>query len=238
MPIDRNPLARSAQQRAERALSEGYESMKGEVLRVVGARLRRSGLHFDELDLGAFYNAAWATLCERLSNGASIEQPGGYLVEVAYRRGIDEARQTRPGKRAVPDVIEQIGVDTDLPATLDDEAWIRSFQEAIDEVLSDRERGLIALCLFDGFTRPQAAELLGESHKRVERIMDGAWVKLRPLLRLIENDEWCARYSPRLPAVALRILDEQGERYRATHAHLARCTACRAELRRLQGVAV
>jgi DNA-directed RNA polymerase specialized sigma24 family protein len=230
--------ARCNRQRADRALSEDYASMKGEVIRAVRGWLQRSGLHFDQLDLEAFYNAAWASLCEKMSDGASIEQPGGYLVTVAYRRGIDEARVTRPGKRAVPDVIENIGVDVDLPATLDRRTLISSFQEAMGEVLTGEQRALFGLCLFDGFTRPQAAMLLGESHERVERVMDDARARLRPLLCSIKNDEWCARYSSRLRALARGMLAEQGERYRTTLAHLDRCPACRAELRGLQGAVV
>jgi DNA-directed RNA polymerase specialized sigma24 family protein len=194
-------------------------------------------LWFDELDVGAFYNSAWASLHEALSEGVSIDRPVGYLIVLTYRRGIDEARKAKPGKRATPDVIEKIGTSQDLATTLDDRASIASFQEAMSEVLTDKEHAVIVLCVFGGFTRPQVADMLGETYKRMERILDDARAKLRPLARSIERGEWCARYSSRLRALTLGMLDERGARYASTVAHLDRCPACRAELRGLRGVA-
>lgn len=207
--------------------------MKGEVIRSLRSKLFGLGLRFDALELEAFYNAAWMTLHTKLSNGEAIEAPGGFLVVVALRRAIDEARRAR--RRLFADGVDvtRIGVADDLAEAMDDRTSIQQYLEAL-KALTTLERQALTLCMFRGYTRPSAARLMDEPSKRMERIMDDAQSKLRPHVEAIKDGSWCATYESRLRAMAVGMLDKEGERYRTAVRHLHGCSACRAELRRLR----
>jgi DNA-directed RNA polymerase specialized sigma24 family protein len=225
---------RRRRRRADEAIARSYEPMKGEVIRSLRSKMFGCGLRFDAVDLEAFYNAAWMTQYAAMSSGQMIEVAGGFLVEVAFRRAIDEARRTRPRLRADETDVNLLGVTEDLAEAMDDRATIEWYFEALDLALTGRERELMILCKFLGNTRPRAASLMRIPMKRAEKIMDDAQVKLRPHTTAIKDGSWCATYESRLLAMTTGILDKDGERYRTAVRHLRACPACRAELRRLR----
>ncbi len=220
--------------RADDAIARCYEPMKGEVIRSLRSKLFGYGLRFDAVDLEEFYNAAWMALYTALSSGEVVEAPGGFLVVVAFCRAIDEARRARPHLYINWADVARLGVDEDLAGEMDDRALIQSYVEALNEVLTGREREALILCMFCGYTRPRAASLMDEPPKRMERIMDDAQVKLRSHVEAIKDGRWCSMYESRLRAMAAGLLDEEGERYRTAVRHLRVCPVCRAELRRLR----
>lgn len=223
---------------ADDLLARDYERIKRGVISSVRSRLiARWGLRFADLDLEAFYNDAWQTLYDRLRGGKDVHNTGGFLVVVASRRAIDEAWKRRDTRSTEGIAIDDLGVDDDVAAMLDRKTLLRNFQEAMCEVLTKREHQAMKFCLFRGYTRPEVAKRLNESPHRMEKIMDSAQRKLRPLVKMIENDEWCtSRVSP-LRALALGLLDKQGARYQGVTAHLAVCPACRRDLIELREIA-
>jgi DNA-directed RNA polymerase specialized sigma24 family protein len=223
-----------SRRRADETIARCYEPMKGEVIRSLRRKLVGWGLRFDTADLEEFYNAAWLTLHTALSNGETIEAPGGFLVVVAFCRAIDEARRARLRLRADWADVALLGVAEDFAGTMDDRTSIQWYLEALNQVLTVRECEALILCSLCGHTRPRAAMLMDESPKRIERIMDSAQVKLRPHVAAIKDGKWCTTYESRLRAMAAGLLDEEGERYRTAARHLRACPACRAELRRLR----
>jgi DNA-directed RNA polymerase specialized sigma24 family protein len=227
-------LADRERQAAARVVDRNYEPMKPGVVRAMRSRLCRFRVPLHGLDLEEFYNDAWEVVHEKLSRGESIDEPEGFLVVVGCNKAIDYVRKTKPRWRAVWPRVEEIGVEHDIAARLDNRMRLDDFEEAMREALTNREYALMRLCLFCGLTRPEAARQLGETPERTEKIMDGAWVKLRPLVRAIERGEWCAMRASRLRAMACGVIDDQGERYAAADIHLKRCPACRATLRAMR----
>jgi hypothetical protein len=69
--------------------------------------------------------------------------------------------------------------------------------------------------------------MLGISPKRMERIMDDAQQKIGAFVATITDDSWCDAHESLMRAYALRILDEQGDRYTLAKTHLDECSACR-----------
>ena len=225
--------ANESRQRADEAAAHFYEPMKGEVIRSLRAKLSRRGLRIDSADLEAFYNDAWITMHEALCRGALTEASGGFLVEVAFRRTIDEIRRTRPRLRDDRADVDRLGGAEDPVEAIDNRDKIRVYLEALGQV-SARGRKALILCKLHGYTRPAAAGLMGIPPKRMEKIMDEAQAKLRSSIAAIEDGRWCDRYKSPLGALAVRFHDEKEKRYRSTIAHLRACPACRAELHSLR----
>src|SRR5271165_3351756 len=121
--------------RAERLLREQFESMRGQVLGVVRARLRAGGVTLDEADLEACYALAWQGLYTAVLDGREIDNPTGWLVLVSYRRAIEEQRARRrlgvpasgshgDSEQAAQSRWRQAACEPDLAAELDDRARI------------------------------------------------------------------------------------------------------------------
>src|SRR5690606_31025757 len=120
----------------------------------------------------AAYNEAWHQLYMRLAGGGSVENRKGLLVTIAHRRALNEHRALRRSRHADPDELGEVGVEAEFEAQLDHEAELRRLIAGMRERLDARERQAAALCYLYEYTRPEAAEAIGVSAKRMEKIMD------------------------------------------------------------------
>jgi predicted DNA-binding protein (UPF0251 family) len=154
---------------------------------------------------------------------------------VARRRAIDEARRMTGIRCDDKTAVADLGEEHDLAAKVEEKTCMRHYIEGMREVLTEQEYRAVTLCVIGGLTRPEAADRLGESPDRMERIMDAAQCKLRSVTAAISNGEWCDAHESLMRAYALRVLAEHGDRYKLAKTHLTDCSACRRlvnELRR------
>jgi DNA-directed RNA polymerase specialized sigma24 family protein len=231
-PTNTNPRSRA---HAEDVLSRDYEPMKCVVIKAARTYLRKLGLRFDDLDLEAFYNEAWDALHSKLAKGDDVHSPEGFLIKVARRRAIDEARRMTGIRCDDMTVVADLGEEHDLAAKVEEKTCMRHYIEGMREVLTEQEYRAVTLCVIGGLTRPEAAGRLGESPDRMERIMDAAQCKLRSVTAAISNGEWCDAHESLMRAYARRVLAEHGDRYKLAKTHLADCPACRRFVNELRG---
>ena len=229
-------LTRRRGESAEQILDREYEELRRPTLTALRSKLGARGLAFDDADLDAFYNQAWHGLYVRLADGEEVDNHGGFLVLAAYRRAIEEVRRLHPDQRAEGVDLAAMGEDPDLAARLDDRRQLRQFMEGMRERLNERERAAVTLCYIHGCTRPEAAELLGVSPQRMEKLMDGASKKVGGLVEDIEAGTWCASRGSLMKAYAFGLLDPDGERWALADEHLRECSGCRAYVRSLRGI--
>lgn len=222
---------------AEAYLLREYERVRGDVLMSIRGRLKTQRISLDDHDLDAIYNQAWHALYDRLAAGETIDNPPGFLVTVGYRRAIEEVRRQRPDTRADLIELEALGDDYDVVTRIDDATRMRQLVEGMKERLDERECKAAALCLIHGYTRPEAATVLGESPKRMEKVMDGVQRKLAGLTADIAADEWCRSRRSLIKAYALGLLEHGGERHAHASEHLAGCSACRSYVNSTRGLA-
>jgi hypothetical protein len=154
---------------------------------------------------------------------------------VTRRRAVDEARRMTGIRCDDMTMVDDLGEEHDLAAKVEQKTWLRHYIEGMCEVLTEQEYRAVTLCVIGGSTRPKAADRLGESPDRMERIMDAAQCKLRSVTTAISDGEWCAAHESLIRAYALRVVAEHGDRYKLAKTHFAECIACRRfvnELRR------
>lgn len=219
--------------RADDLLAAEYERSKPEVLRTVSAKL--GGSPPSGVDLEAAYNEAWHALYLRLEEGEEIANRKGFLVTVAYRRALSEHRAVRLEHAANGDLAE-IAVEPDIEAHLDAETQLRRLRQGLRGALDERELQAATLCLLHGYSRPEAARLLGIAPRRMEKLMDRATRRINAVIDVVRPDELCASFDSMVRAFAVGMLDEEGERYRLARDHLADCSACRRKVLVLRGL--
>ena len=85
---------------------------------------------------------------------------------------------------------------------------------------------------------------MGISERRMRRLMEGRGPgrpgvaeKLGELATSISEGRWCEQQGSLMRGLAFGILDRDGERYRLALAHSDRCSACRAYVASLRGLA-
>jgi len=245
--------------RAERLLRQEFEGLRGRVLATVRGRLRASGVSLDQGDLEACYAQAWQGLYTAVLEGQEIASPAGWLALVTFRRAIDEHRargRTDRGRELQaggagglhPDVEPQLesehGAQRDFAAELDDRMRLRQLFEGLRGRLDGREREAAALCYLQGLSRSEAAARLGVSEARMRKLMEGRGPgrpgvagKVGALVQTIREDGWCEEQGSLMRAFAFGILDPAGERYRLALMHSSQCSACRAYVASLRGLA-
>jgi len=251
--------------RAERLLRQEFGGLREEVLRSVRGRLRVRGVHLDECDLEACYAQAWQGLYAAVAAGEEIANPGGWLAVVSFRRAIDEHRGARARGFGSLARVESTGSgrevavaagahvtrmahparsEPDFAAQLDDRVRLRQLFEALRSRLSPRECEAAALCYLQGFTRAQAAQRMGISEARMTKLMEGRGPgspgvagKVGALLEAISGGGWCEQQRSLMRGFAFGILDPRGERYRLARLHQRECSACRAYVLSLRGLA-
>ncbi|MFI5010638.1 MAG: RNA polymerase sigma factor, partial [Solirubrobacterales bacterium] len=234
--------------RAERLLRREFEGQRERVLGAVRGRLRSRGVSLDDADLEACYATAWQGLYTALLEGEEIENPAGWLVQVCFRRAIDEAR-ARARRQEHPDAADgpfglSISVEPDMAGALDDRLRLRHTFEGLRERLSAREREAASLCYLQGLSRAEAAAKMGVSEARMRKLMEGRGperpgvaAKMDGLLRTIGGGGWCEQQGSLMRALAFGILDPEGERYQLAQLHRRECPACRAYIVSLRGLA-
>jgi RNA polymerase sigma factor (sigma-70 family) len=230
--------AAAVAQEAERLIEREYEPLKAETLRSLAGKLRARGIRCPDEDLDAYYNQAWHALYTQISSGAEIDNPGGFLVQVGFRRAIDDFRRVRPDERVDLEASELAAVDHDVVQQLEDQRRLREFAEALRDELGERERVAASLCYIHGYTRPEAAKLMGISDRRMQKVMDAVSKAVGRITRDIEDGNRCEARASTNKAYALGLLDPEGDRHAATRAHLDECPGCRADVIRMRGLAI
>jgi len=227
--------------RAERLLERDFHALRGQVLRIVRARLRTGGSSLDGTDLEACYASAWQGLYGATVRGEEVEKPLAWLALVTYRRAVEELRLSRH-REAEPDGRPQF--EPDLAAELDDRMRLRRLLEGMRCRLDLREREAAALCYLQGYSRAQAARRMGISETRMRKLMEGRGAgqagvaaKVGVLVRAISDGEFCEQQASLMRAFAFGVLDPGGERHRIAAAHLHDCPACRRHVASLRGLA-
>jgi DNA-directed RNA polymerase specialized sigma24 family protein len=213
-----------------------YAELEPEVLRTVRGKLAAAGAPIDDHALAAAYNQAWHALYAARTSGEEIANRAGFLVQVTYRRALDEQRATR---RLV--VVESPGdgeaFEQDLDARIDDRLRVRALMQGMRERLDQRELRAATLCYLHGYTRPEAARVLGLRPRRMEKVMDRVSRELSGLVGDLRADEWCESRRSLIGAYALGLLDSGGERHRLAGEHLEDCPACRRRVLCMRGLA-
>lgn len=222
---------------AERRLEREYEPLKAETLRSLSAKLRGHGIRVPEQDLEEYYNQAWHALYMQASSGTEIANTGGFLVQVGFRRAIDDFRRSRPDERADVPLEEVAPVESDVVQRLEDQRRLREFTEALREELGERERVAASLCYIHGYTRPEAAKLMGLNERRMQKVMDAVSKAIGRITREIDEGDRCENRASLNKAYALGLLDTDGERYAQARSHLDECSRCRAYVLGLRGLA-
>ncbi|MCU0314488.1 MAG: sigma-70 family RNA polymerase sigma factor [Solirubrobacteraceae bacterium] len=228
--------ATDARSSADRVLEREYEELRRPTINALRARLASRRIRFDDADLDAFYNQAWHGLHEQLVQGEDIENRGGFLVQAAYRRSIDELRRLHPDQRADGVDTDALATEPDLAAAMDDRRRLRELVLGMREGLDERERQAAALCYLHGFSRPEAAQAMGVSPRRMEKLMDGVSRKLGAITDDIDAGTWCESHQSLMKAYAYGVLDPDGERHAIAEAHLRECSGCRRYVRGLRGM--
>ncbi len=229
--------------RAERLLRRDFDGLRSLVLGSVRRRLGARSVRLDADDLEACYAQAWQGLYAAVLSGQEVANPAGWLILVTFRRAIEDdrsrwrARLTRDGE-----LPEQV-CEPDYPGRLDDMDRLRQLFEALRGRLSRRECEAASLCYLQGLTRAEAATRLGISESRMRKLMDGGGgeagvaAKVGALLSLIGAGRWCEEQASLMRGLAFGLLDPAGERHRLAVLHQRECSACRAYVASLRGLA-
>lgn len=222
---------------ADRVIAEEYEAFKHDVVRSAAGKLASSKIRFAELDMDGFYNQAWYGLYTKLQDGQVIENRKGLLVQMTYRRAIDEYRTLHPDRQADPAVLEVLGSENPIEETLDQQREFKQFVEGMRSSLNQRELTAATLCYVYGMSRPEAAEQVGVRPKRMEKIMDEVSRKLRPVLSSIKEGTWCEDRAVLINQFALAALEPGSDEYIEATAHLEDCPGCRRHVLGTRGLA-
>jgi DNA-directed RNA polymerase specialized sigma24 family protein len=221
---------------ADEVIGAEYDAFKDEVKRTVAGKLSASKIRFADLDMDGFYNQAWYGLYTKLQDGQQIENRKGLLIQMTYRRAIDEYRTLHPDRQADPVVLETLGVDNPIEETIDQQQDFRHFVEGMRSELNQRELRAATLCYVYGMSRPEAAEQVGVRPKRMEKIMDEVSRKMRPVLASIKEGTWCEDRAVLINQFALGALDPEGADYREAIDHLEGCPGCRRHVMGTRGL--
>jgi RNA polymerase sigma factor (sigma-70 family) len=239
--------------RAERLLREQFERLRRSVIGGVAARLRAVGVQLDDSDLEAAYAQAWQGLYASVLDGAEVVDPEAWLALVTYRRALDEHRARARVKRVPVDAAGDSSaaalavartVERDLADQLDDRVRLRHLFEGLRARLSEREQQAATLCYLQGLSRAEAATRMGVSETRMRKLMEGRGDgvpgvarKLGTLVETIGAGRWCEEQGSLMRGFAFGVLDPAGERYELAELHHSECSACRAYVLSLRGIA-
>src|SRR5699024_2464840 len=124
----------------------------------------------------------------------------------------------------------------DLDDRLDDHERLRAFREGLAQRLGERERRAAVLCYLHGYSRPEAAALLGVPPARMEKLMDRVSKVVRGIVADLREGTWCESQRSLITAYALGVLAPEGPRRELAEQHLDACPGCRSHVRRLRGM--
>lgn len=228
--------ARDTARAAETEIERDYARLEAEVVGTARGKLAQTGGTLDEQALAAAYNQAWHALYAARVGGDEIANRVGFLVQVTYRRALDERRAASRRAATDPAALE-VGVDPDLDGQIDDSLRVRALMQGMRERLDERELRAATLCYLHGYTRPEAATALGVRPRRFEKVMDRVSREMSGLVGELSGGEWCDSRRSLIGAYALGLLDVEGERYRLAADHLEDCAACRRRVLSMRGLA-
>lgn len=229
--------------RAERLLRRDFDGLRSLVLGSVRRRLGAHSVRLDADDLEACYAQAWQGLYAAVLSGEEVANPAGWLILVTFRRAIEDDRSRRRARPTRDGELPEQACEPDYPARLDDMDRLRQLFEALRGRLSRRECEAASLCYLQGLTRAEAATRLGISESRMRKLMDGGGgeagvaAKVGALLSLIGAGRWCEEQASSMRGLAFGLLDPAGERHRLAVLHQRECSACRAYVASLRGLA-
>jgi hypothetical protein len=154
-------------------------------------------------------------------------------------RAFDDLRRVDRERRRVvhefpSELVPDRAHDGDVLFRFEDHRGLRELFEGLRERLSERERRAFALCYLAGYTRPQAAPVIGVLPARMEKIMDGVSKTVGALAELIRADGWCRSRRSLISAYALGVVQPRSPRHRLADDHLRHCAACRRYVRLLR----
>lgn len=221
---------------ADAVIAEEYDTFRGDVTRAVSGKLAASKIRFADLDMDGFYNQAWFGLYTKLQAGETVENRKGLLIQMTYRRAIDEYRSLHPDRQAGSEALDVLSVDQSPDETIEQQDQFRQFVSTMRTELNERELKAATLCYVYGYTRPEAAEVVGVRPKRMEKIMDEVSRKMRPMLAQIKDGEYCESRSELINLYALGALDEDSPEYREAVDHLKHCPGCRRKVLGTRGL--
>ena len=226
--------------RLEQFVTANYESLKPEVLATVRWKLSARHCHPDPTDLEAAYNIAWHALFEQLQGDLdAVTNLPGWLATITYRRAIDDIRRAKPGSSIDGDDadVTRLVCEDDTDAQIANRQKIHQWWMSVRLRLNERERQAVGLCLLHEYSRREASEIMGVDIKRLDKIMVSANKKLGGQTEAIKRDGWCEDQRSLIKAHAFGLHEEGGERHALAVQHLAECSACRALVRQLRGLA-
>jgi DNA-directed RNA polymerase specialized sigma24 family protein len=189
-------------------------------------------------DVEAAYNQAWHGVYEKTLRGEEITNLEGLLADIAYNRSLDTYRQ-RHQNRHQDEPIDDLSTTTDLVEVVGDQHKINGLLGRLSSRLNKKESAAVSLCLLRGFTRTEAAEMLGLSDRALKKVMDSANKKLSGLVNMMQprgcgDDEWAR--ALRAYALGLPSLDTR-DYHRINH-HIEHCASCKHYVAGLRGLSV
>lgn len=219
-------------------MDANYEALKEVVLRSVRGRLLARGVRLDWIDLEAAYNHAWHGVCQAVARGGHARNLPGLLVDVTDKRAIDIYRQRNEALYADADVESQ-AVEVDLAKRVDDQQKIELLVERLKDCLNDVQRRAVALCVLQGYTRAEAARILGMNEAAFGKVMDRAIKRIAGVAAAMEprgcgDDEW----GRALRSYALGAMSEDSPDYARVATHIRGCASCKRYVMGLRGLAV
>jgi RNA polymerase sigma factor (sigma-70 family) len=162
-----------------------------------------------------------------LEGGKEIRNPGGFIVDVAYKRALDAlGKESRAPEFDELDNVAPIA-DSHSPQPLEEVEHREErsqLYEAIAHLDAD-ERRVLALVYFEGISGREAAGPLGVSESTSLRRLRSAQDKLREWLPAIEAGRFCEAAAPQLRALSEGTATDR-ERIQAG-LHLRNCSDCR-----------
>jgi len=217
----------------------GEVGLSPEVLRGADLALRhklrrRFSAHFVDRQSDDLLAQAAKEYAVALERGDAIHNPGGFIVDVGYKRALDALGKEKRTP-ALDDIDEAISLaDPHSPQPLQELEQKEERSQLYEAVshLEPEERRVIALVFFEGLSGREAARPLGTSESTSLRRLRSAQTKLREWLPAIEEGRFCEEAAPQLRAFSEGIASDQ-QRIQAG-LHLRNCASCRDALARHQ----
>jgi DNA-directed RNA polymerase specialized sigma24 family protein len=229
-------------EQAKAIADEHLFALLDDVVRITESRLTGRHIDLDRKDVEAAYNLAWAGVCQRIAQGGKVENLTGLLVDITYKRSLDIYRQRHEAMHTddglSDDVLESHAASSDLTEEVDDRGRLMGLFERLKERLNTNERKAITLCILHGYSRAEAAKVLGIPEPTFQRIIDAAWKKVAQVAAYLDgpgcgDGEWARA----LRSFAFGLIDENHRDYPRINEHVQGCESCRRYVQGLRGLA-
>ncbi len=173
-----------------------------------------------------------------VARGQAIENLEGLLVTITRWRAVDVYRQRKDGLFTDGPLKEHYADNSDLIEQVDDRQKLDRLVRRMVGRLNAKERNAVTLCLLHGYTRPEAAKLLGMSEPAFQKIMDRARRKIAGYVAGIDargcgDEEW----GRLLRDFAFGLIGEDHPDYVRVVEHIEECEPCKRYVMVLRGLA-